>query len=360
LCSCRTPIKRDQAAEYSRIHAEFLRAEDLKQARREAAERKTEWLADDPVWSYQFRLLEAEILGFQGKSREVVDVLDRQAPGFAPTGDVEIKKLTLLSLADARLGQAQRSAAELQQAQSLSAGSHSPLVGEVLLVEGLLENRNGRAADAEKSLRASLALARLRQDDYLAALDLLNLGYIALQAERIDEALGRFTSSSQLAAKINANLILHADLGNAGWAYFKLGDFEGALESFRQAQAKARNLGATDSEIIWLQSAGRALTELGDLRQAEASYEQAMRAAQASHEAVREAENQTALGLLFLKRGQLDAAKAHANAALLLSRQLQDRSAEMDALLLQALVASAADAPDAQSLLVQLLHNNSE
>jgi len=242
----------------------------------------------------------------------------------------------------------------------LSTAIHSLLQGEVLRTEGLLERRNGRPADAERLLRESLALARQQNDDYLAATDLLNLGRLALQAQHIDEALDRFQASSQLAGKIHADLILQGSLGNAGWAYYNLGDFERALESFRQAEAQARKLGATDSDVLWLQSAGLALSQLGDLQQAQSYYEQAMSAAQASHDLTRQAENETALGLLFLGRNQLDAARAHADAALQETRQLQDKPAELDALLVQALIAAAAGASEAEGLLTQVLQDEAE
>jgi CHAT domain-containing protein len=359
LAGCRVPATSDPAADYSRIYGEFLHG-DLDTAAKAASDEKTELLGAEPVWSFKFRLLEAEILQFQGKSQGVVDVLDSEHETFKASGDLYLKKLTLLSLADARLGHPERSAEELQEAQRLSLANRSPLQGEVVRTRGILASRNGHPAEAEESFRESLALARQEKDDYLAATDILNLGYIALQDEHIDEALDEFNASSQLAAKIHADLLLLNSLGNAGWAYLKLGDSERALESFRRAEAEARKLGAADSEIIWLQSGGRALSQLGDLRQAQASYEQAMRVADASHDFVRQAENETALGLLFLRRDQLDAARTHADAAFREARQLQDRPAELDALLVQALIAAAARATNAESRLTRLLHDVSE
>jgi len=336
---------------------EFLRG-DLDVAARAASDQEVQLLAGNPAWSFKFLLLEAEILQFQGKSQDVVNVLDRDTPAFSPTDDLEIKRLTLLTLAHARLGQSEQSAEELQTAQQLSTATNSHLQGELLRTEGILERRNGRPADAESSFRASLAFARRNQDEYLAATDLLNLGIMALQAEHIDEALDRFNASSQLAAKIHAELLLQSSLGNTGWAYYNLGDFERALEGFQQAEVQARKLGATDSEVVWLESAGRAYSQLGNLQQAEGCYEQARQVAQGGYDLARQAENEAALGMLSLRRNQPVEARAHADAALRDARQLRDQPAETDALLVEALTAATAHTPEAEGLLTQLLHEN--
>jgi len=314
-------------------------------------------LTGDPEWSYRFSLLEADIFQFQGRSQDVVDVLDLPTPAFTPRGDLVIQRDMLLSLADARLGRQQRSLEEMQAAESLSVATHSSLQGDVLRTQGLLEDRNGEASAAEISLLASLELARQQKDDYLAASDLLNLGRFALRTEHFDEALDRFHASSQLAEKIHADLLLQGDMGNAGWAYFDLGDYERALESFQQAEAQAHSLGAADSEIVWLQSIGLSLSRLGDLRQAQSSYEEALQAAQASHDTTRQAENETELGLLFLQLHQTTVARAHADAALREAQQVDDKPDMQDASLVRALIASASGDPAAESMLMQVLHD---
>ena len=315
-------------------------------------------LASDPEWSYRFCLLEADIFQFEGRSQDVVDVLDLPTPAFTPRGDLVIKRDILLSLADARLGRQQRSVEEMQAAESFSVATHSSLQGEVLRTQGLLEYRNGEALDAQTSLLASLELARQQKDDYLAASDLLNLGTFALRAWRIDEALNRSNASSLLADKIHADALLQSDLGNAGWAYYDLGDYERALESFQQAEAQARKLGAADSEILWLQSAGQSLSRMGDLRRAQSCYEEALQAAQASHDTARQAESETGLALLFLQLHQLSAARTHADVALVQRRQLEDKPAMEDASLVRALIASAASDPVAEPTLLHILHDD--
>ena len=304
-----------------------------------SAERRA-LLGKDPAWSFKFCLLEAEIRSVQGRSQDVVGVLEEGSRSFSPTDDLAIKQDILLSLAYARLGQTQRSAQALLEAQLLSKSTHSALEGEVLRTEGLLENRHGEQVKAESSFRSSLDFARMQKDAFLEASDLLNLGRVALQTGHIDEALDRFTASSQIASAIHADVILQTDLGNAGWAYYRLGDFEKALASFQQAEGEAKSLGATDNQILWLQSAGLSLYRLGDLKQAQTCYEEALRAAQASQDKAQSAATDTSLGQLFLQLDQPDAAKARADEALNVARQIGDKSSELEAMLLQGLIAA--------------------
>jgi CHAT domain-containing protein len=311
--------------------------------------------ARDPVWSFKFCLLEAEVLSYKGKSQDVVDVLKDGSRTFSPTDDLAIKQAMLLSLADARLGQPQRSSAELRKAKQLSETTGSSLEGEVLRTEGVIERRGGQQAKAEASFRKSLDFAREHRDPFLEASDLTNLGAVALQAEHIDEAIDRFNASTQIAAAVHDNNALQAGLGNAGWAYYSLGDFEKALASFQQAEVEAKSVGVTDNEILWLQSAGLSLYRLGDFRQAQSCYEDALREAQASRDTVRQATSDNSLGELFLQLDQLDAAKARADEALSAARQIGDKDNELEALLLQGLIAARQSKGDeAERMFVQV------
>lgn len=315
-------------------------------------------MARDPAWSFQFCLLEAEILQFQGKSQNVVDVLEEQDRKFTPQGDPAIKRLILLSQANARLGHQQESAEEMSDAQHLSYATHSVLEGELLRTEGLLESRVGQQAAAQASLQKSLNFARRQNDKQLEASDLLNLGFIALQLEHIDEALDSFTRSSQLAGAIQADAMQQVDLGNAGWAYYYLGDFDRAIDSFRKAGAQAHNLGATDSEIRWLRSEGLSLSRLGELKQAQSCYQDALLVAQASKNLTQQAQIETALALLYLQLNQLTEAKSHADASFNLSQQIGNNPSALDASLAVALIAARTpNDPQAEHLLSRVLHD---
>ncbi len=350
----------DLAKTFDQIHAKFIHGE-LEPAQQAASSEKAKLLLRDPVWSYKFRLLEAEIYAFQGNSKAVVSTLGAQESSFVPTGDSAIKQQLLLSLANARLGQAQLSSDEFHQAQYLSERTHSDLQGEVLQLQGLLESRSGQRTAAEQSLLKSLALARSHHDDYLEASDLLNLGFVALKSEHIDEALDWFKAATQLASKLHAGVLLEGDIGDAGSAYYDLGDFDRALQSFQQAAAQAHSLGVTDSEIRWLRGAGLSLSRLGDFKQAQSFYEQALRAAQTKNDPSRLSEIESALALSFLQLNELGLAKSHAEEALRFSQQLGTKSSILDALLAQALVAArTSNGPETEGLLIGVIQDGAD
>lgn len=344
----------NSAGRFEQIHTDFLEGH-LDLAQRAASAERRELLSSDPVWSFKFCLLEAEIRSYQGRSQDVVDVLGTGTRSFSPGGDLAIKQEILLSLAHARLGQPQLASEELRQAQRLVDATQSSLQSEVLRTEGVLASRSAQQANAESAFRKSLELARGQKDLFIEAADLLNLGAVALQTEHLDEALDRFNASSEIASAIHANLFLQADLGNAGWAYYELGDYKKALVSFQQAEGQAKSLGATNNEIRWLQSAGLSLYRLGDLKQAQSYYEEALRAANESHDTSRKVVTDTSLGQLLLQLGQLDAAKAHADEASKAAQQIGVKSSELDALFLQGQIAErTSNGTDAERIFTQV------
>jgi CHAT domain-containing protein len=354
LTSCRSTPPYDPANTFHQIDSDFLHGQ-LDLARREAAKEKTKLRSSDPAWSFRFCLLEAEVLQFQGRSQELVQIIEQQRQTFFPQGDLFIKQNLLLALADARLGHAQRSTDELQEAKRLTQATHSKLEGEYLRTQGLLEDRKDQFEAAQSSLHASLEFARSQQNIYLEASDLLNIGRVTLQEEHIDESLDAFRASSRLAETIQANTILQSAEGNAGWASYTLGDFNGALHSFEKARIQAHALGATDSEILWLNSDGLALSHLGQWTRAQASYEEALNLAEETQNKTRQVDIHTSLASLFLKLGSLNAAESHAALALKIAHEVGDNAS--DASLTQALIAAYTSSNSiTEQMLLHLLH----
>ena len=251
-----------------------------------------------------------------------------------------IKQHLLLAVAFPRLGDPERSAAELSAAQDVSLKPSPSMQAEIWRTAGLLQSRAGQTDAAIASLQKSLSLARQQHDTFLEAADLLNLGFVALRRDHYDEALTWFNAATLSAQSIHAADIAQVVLGNAGWAYYALGDFDRALSSFEQAELQARELGASDSEILWLQSAGLAHFRTGNIEQARSNYEAALKMSELAGNAPRTGETQTSLGLLFLQAGQLDIARTYANDALRGARSIAAVSSELDAMLLQGLIAA--------------------
>lgn len=350
----------DPSIRYEQIHVEFLSGH-LDRAEQAAGEQWRALETRRPVWSTKFRLLDAEILSFQGRSQDVVQILNESHTSAATDKNIVIKRAILLSLAYARLDQAALSAEELHQAQELAVQTHSDLESEVLRTQGLLARRYGKTEEAEQALHQSLNMARVQKARFVEASDLLNLGTVALQTEHIDEALDRFNGSSQIASEIGANVILQAALGNAGWAYYKLGDYERALASFRQAEAQAKALGVTDNEILWLQREGLSLYRLNDMKQAQRCYEEALSAAESKRDEAQSAVTDVLLAQLLLEAGQTDVARQRADEALELAQKIKDIPAELDAQFIQGQVAlNASDLPEANRILKRIYGQVSE
>ena len=104
----------------------------------------------------KFRLLEAEILIYQGRRPDVIALLNTPDVPYPRVGDDAIKRNLLCGLAHARLGQAQQADLELQQARRLSDASHSKLNGEVLRTEALVQIDRDHLTEAAQLFRESL------------------------------------------------------------------------------------------------------------------------------------------------------------------------------------------------------------
>jgi CHAT domain-containing protein len=354
LLGCQRTARLSPQTTYHKIHTEFLRG-DLGDAQRDAELASKEFQGRNRNWDIKFRLLEAQILTYQGDSQQVLRLLKDDHPAsFAPP-DIEIQRLLLLSLANTRLNQTNLSTDELTTAQQLSEANHSQMEGEVLQTVGLVEFHHDRLDSATNLFQKSLEFARHHDDKFLETSDLLNLGTASLRDEEYDEALDRFEEASRTAGSIGARLALELALGNAGWAYYKLGDFEKSLFDFQQAELQARELGSTHDQIVWATNTGLSFYRLGDLTSAESNYRRALQAAQAANDKELIAATHTELGFLFFQRGQFELAERQGEDALQAARAWGSQSAVVDALFLQGLLAArSSSGNDAPGLLMQV------
>ncbi|MFZ0662897.1 MAG: CHAT domain-containing tetratricopeptide repeat protein [Acidobacteriaceae bacterium] len=358
IIGCHSPTRQSPEAAYRHIDREFRRG-NLGRAQLDAAKARKRFSRRSGTWDIRFRLLEAEILTYQGSSQNVIRLLDSDPPRHRTAANTEIKRQLLLSLAHTRLGQPQLSDLELQQAQRLSGASHSSLHGEVLQTEGLVEIHRDQVAKAQDSFASSLDFARRHGDKFLETADLLNLGTVALHTEEYGEALDRFKAASLIAQSIQARLALELALGNAGWAYYKLGDFERSLSNFQQAEQQAKRLGSTHDQIVWSTNTGLSFYRLGNLKAAEANYRRALKAAVADDDKEWIVYSHTQLGFLFFQRRQFNSAQRQCDDALQAARSWGDKSVvALDAVFLQGLLAArSTNGAEAKRLLMQVYHD---
>jgi CHAT domain-containing protein len=358
LAGCRPPATVDPATLFQDIRTEFLHG-NLVAAQQKAEKARQEFSASDADWGMKFRLLEAEILTYQGRRPEVIALLNSPGVTYPAAGDLAIKRNLLCGLAHAKLGQESLSDAELQEARRLSDASNSELNGEVLRTESVVQIYRNHLPEAADLARRSLQVAQEQRDSYLEASDLLNLGLVDIQMRYYDEALTFLNAAAHLARPIQARPVLEVASGNLGLAYFHLGDFEKALDSFQQAENEAEEIGTSSLQVDWLLDACHSNYMLGRLPEAKECFDQALKIAKGIDAPAEVADIQTGLAFLLYRQGQLDSAKAHNEEAIQASRRAGDKPQELETRYLQALLATRQeDDRNSERLLLQVNHDS--
>ena len=217
-------VAADPAAIFQNIRSDFLHG-NLDVAQQKAEKARKDFSASDADWAMKFRLLEAEILTYQGRRPEVIALLNSPGVTYPTAGDLAIKRNLLCGLAHARLGQAQQADTELQEAQRLSDASNSELNGEVLRTEAMVQIYRDHLPEAADLSRKSLQVAREQRDSFLEASDLLNLGLVAIEMRHYDEALTLLSRAADSARPIQARAILEVALGKSWTRLFSPGRF---------------------------------------------------------------------------------------------------------------------------------------
>jgi CHAT domain-containing protein len=360
VAGCRSSVAPDPATVFQNIRSDFLHG-NLDAAQQMAAKARKDLSAGDADWAMKFRLLEAEILTYQGRRRDVIALLNSPGVTYPATGDLAIKRNLLCGLADAKLGQAQQADLELQEARRLSHASNSELEGEVLQTDAGVELYRNHLPEAADLSRKSLQVARKQRDAYLESSDLLNLGLIDIEMRHYDEALALLNEAAELARPIQARTLLELALGNLGLTYFYLGDFDKALSDFQQAEQEAKEIGTTRAQLVWLMDAGSSYSMLGDSQQAKSCLEQSLKAAMDIDAPAQIADIQSTLAFLFYQKGQFDSAKTHSEEAIRAARRAGNKIEELEPLYVQALLSShLASGQDTEELLLGVYGKSTE
>ena len=350
----------DPATIFQNIRTDFLHG-NLDVAQQKAEKARKDFSAGSADWAMKFRLLEAEILTYQGRRPEVIALLNSPAVSYPAVGDIAIKRNLLCGLAHAKLGQAQQADRELDEARRLSDASNSQLSGEVLRTDAVVQIYRNHLTEAAELSRQSLKIAREQRDSFLEATDLLNLGLVAIKMEHYDEALSLLNEAASFAGPIQARPVMEAALGNEGSAYFNLGDFEKALSNFQRAEAEAREIGTTSAQVDWLWAAGSSYYMLGDLKEAADCYQKSLQSALAINVPEEIANINAELGFLLYQEGQFDSAKMHSDEAIRVARTSGNKFGELEAQFLQALLATReADGRAGERLLMQVDRDSTE
>lgn len=227
-----------------------------------------------------------------------------------------VRLLTLESAAHARMQEYPEAMRELDHADRLCADSPEQACGEVLRAHGVVADQQGDTQRAQAYFQQSLAFARTHRDRLLEATALLNLGAVALEDQRLDEAVDWSDAAYRAAASLDALDLAQAAAGNLGSAYYKLGDSERALESSLSAQNDATQLSDQIAEMVWARHAGRIFADLADTARAAQSYRKALDLAEKSHASDEIYNVLLSMSWLALQTGSLDDAAHYADRAL--------------------------------------------
>ncbi len=309
-------------------------------------------------WELKFRLLEAEIDLLQDRSDAVLALL-MDASAFPASGDLAIKRYLLLSGAHGDRAESAASERELHAARQLAEAENSPLIGEVLRAEALVQRDAGNLSEALQKLASSLEVARAHANHWLEALDLVGLGFVNLKSRHYDQALLYSQEAERAARSIHANLSIMRALGNVGWAYVNLGEFELALVDFQTADQLAKEAGRTGLRVLWLEDAGVAEYWLGRFAEARNYEKEALRLASTlpTADAADDLVNiETNLALIAFEQGRYDAANAYSAQALQVQGHLADREVLAYPVFLQGLIASREIASRAAEPLLRRAH----
>ncbi len=171
---------------------------------KKAEKARKDFSASSPDWAMKFRLLEAEILTYQGRRPEVIALLNTRASPILQRAILRSRENLLCGLADARLGQAQQADMELQEAQRLSDASNSSVERRGSADRSCGSNLSRPLDRGRGPFRKSLKVAREQRDSFLEASDLLNLGLVAFEMEHYDEALALLNEAADFARPIQA------------------------------------------------------------------------------------------------------------------------------------------------------------
>jgi CHAT domain-containing protein len=256
-------------ASASRDHAErdFLHGY-LQESQREATQGYNRFLYAGPQWARKFQLIEARSMAWRGLYEDVLVVLqDDRVPWVGP--DEVLQRATLEASALTHLHRFAEARSRFAEADNLCKIPTLTHCGHLELSHGMSELELGHMEEADRLLQAALLLAQTRKDGMLESTVLLDLGLVASQRERHDEALDFDREAFQKATELGARDLAQEALGNQGWEQYQLGNPEKALDIFSQAEQQAVLLGDEGSEIDWLKAEAVVYASTGRLAVAE-------------------------------------------------------------------------------------------
>lgn len=282
---------------------------------------------DSPV-HWEFRLLRALILAYQGKGREVLELLQEEPPPAAPFARHRARRLMCLGRARFLLADYPASRQLLDQALEAARPLAEPgLVAEVQLWRGSTLARCGEFDAAEAAYLDALEAARRAGDAYLQAAAHGNRGFARINSSRYDEAIPFFEEALRLAQAAGARRFYANTLGNLGRCHAGLGDYERAATLLSEATRLLGQLGDLVAQQVWLGNLGEVRHLQHDHAAAAACYREALAISRRLDTAYFTLMWLNRLAELALDRGALEEAESWNREALALAPRVPTRDA---------------------------------
>ena len=208
-------------------HGELTRA--LAEARSESKR-----ASPDSEFFWKFRLLEAEILRYQGNPAAAAKILAETVPDKPSFANIEARRRMLLSSLPASQSKEQKRKLIEDALRQASVSGDTDLLLEVEIMKGYLLS----ADDPEEARRIFLDSGRRSvesNDSFHEAVALNDLGMLSIQKSRFDEAIPWFSQALEPAKRALTRPLIATALYNLAICYNQLGAHDDAEARLREA-----------------------------------------------------------------------------------------------------------------------------
>jgi CHAT domain-containing protein len=228
----------------------LFQQERIEAARAEAKDGWARYRESDPEWSTSFQLLYARTLIYSGGYKEILQVL-AFFPDQAPSEEM-IQRYVTEASAYRILGQQEAGTKRLALAEELCRRSDFAACGSVITEHASIAFGADQAETGRQYYLQAYQFASRHHDLWRQANISLNLGYRALQRERLDEAADWSQISYQISSREGYDGVAETASGNLGFAWYLLGDGERALQQLQEAEKSAELIGDEEDAVRWL------------------------------------------------------------------------------------------------------------
>lgn len=190
------------------------------------------------------------------------------------------------------------------------ANNETALEADTLYVTGLIEQSAVNIERAQEFYQRALALYRAASNRYGESSALVNLADIGMDRTRLDDALRYAEAALALAVQIGKRFDQAAAHVILGSIFFVLGNYARAAPHYHESLRLFREMGNGSGESIALRDSAMLALEQGELERARALAQDAARVARQVGSLYREGLAETVLGEALLAVREIEAAQA--------------------------------------------------